>query len=74
MRGSLTFRVLPTQEIQVQADLYEMTEFDLLRVATALNEQSFKLMISVLKKRVELSESKRIIQDAAEFNRKVDEN
>lgn len=75
MRGSLTFKVNPsTQAIACVADLYEMTEFDLIRIATALNEQSFKLLLSVLKKRVEQAQTKQVIQEAADFKRKVDEN
>ena len=64
VRGSLIFQVnIATQAIQVKADLYEMTEFDLLRMATALNEQSFKLLMSVLKKKAEEIEQKRIVSE-----------
>lgn len=75
MKGSLTFKIDPvTQAIQVNADLYEMTEFDLIRIATALNEQSFKLMLSIIQKRVELAQSKKIIQDASDFKKRIDGN
>ena len=74
MRGSFTFRVLPDQQIQCQADLYEMTEFDLIRVATALTEQAFKLQMASIQKTVEKMKSRQIIQEAADFKNKVDEN
>jgi hypothetical protein len=76
MRGSLTFKILPDQSIQCDADLYELTEFDLFRVATALTEQAFKLELSAIAKVVEKSKQVKLIQDASAevFKRKVDEN
>ena len=75
MKGSLTFSILPDQQIQCKADLYEMTEFDLIRLSTALTEQAFKLQMSLIAKKVEQAKSKQIIQSAAdEFKRKVDNN
>ena len=74
MRGSLTFNVLPNQAIQCNANLYEMSEFDLFRVATALTEQAFKLQMAAIQKTVEKSKNIQLIKDAeAEaFKRKVD--
>ena len=76
MRGSLTFKVTPNQAIQCVADLYEMTEFDLFRVATALTEQAFKLQMTAIQKTVEKSKQQKAIQDAAAqaFKKQVDEN
>ena len=76
MRGSLTFKVTPDQAIQCHADLYEMTEFDLFRVATALTEQAFKLQMTAIQKTVEKSKQQKAIQDAAAqaFKKQVDEN
>ena len=62
MRGSLTFSIVPgTQDIQCKADLYEMTDTDLIRIATALQEQSFKLQMSFLQKKVEEAKAKQAI-------------
>lgn len=73
MKGSLTFEVDPlTQAIKCKADLTEMTQFDLLRIATALNEQSFKLLMSLIAKKVEEAQSQRTIREAADFKRKID--
>ena len=74
MRGSLTFKILPNQAIQCDASLYEMSEFDLFRVATALTEQAFKLQMAAIQKTVEKSKNIQLIKDAeAEaFKKKVD--
>ena len=74
MRGNLTFSVLPNQEIECKAELYEVSEFDLLRFATALTEQAFKLQMSLIAKKVEAAKAKQVIQSAEEFKRKVDNN
>ena len=74
MRGKLTFSVLPNQEIECKAELYEVSEFDLLRFATALTEQAFKLQMSLIAKKVEAAKAKQVIQSAEEFKRKVDNN
>ena len=75
MRGSLTFKVDPTtQAILVKADMYEMTDFDLLRLATALQEQSFKLQCSLIAKTMKQLEDKKIITEATDFKQKVDLN
>ena len=73
MKGTLTFSVDPlTQNIQVEAHLTEMTEFDLLRISTALTEQAFKLQMSLIAKKVKEAESRQIIQEAVDFKRKMD--
>jgi len=74
MRGSLTFHITPDQQIQVKADLYELTDLDILRVSTALNEQAFQLQLTLIKKQVEKLEAKRIIHEAESFKSKVDEH
>ena len=76
MRGSLTFTVLPNQAIQCNANLYEMSEFDLFRVATALTEQAFKLQMAAIQKTVEKSAQLQRVSDAAAeaFKKKVDGN
>lgn len=76
MRGQLTFRVTPDQKIQIEADIVEATEFDLLRVATALTEQAFKLQMSLVKRAVDQAKAKQVIQDASAeaFKQRVDEN
>ena len=75
MRGSLTFKVhLTTQAIQCQADLYEMTDFDLLRLSTALNEQAFKLQMTLIQKSVEKLKAQQVIKEAASFKAEVDKN
>ena len=61
-----------SQIIQCKADLYEMTDFDLLRIATALNEQALKLQMTIIQKKVKEAESKRIIQAASDFKKKID--
>ena len=65
MRGQLTFRITPDQQIRIEADIVEMTEFDLLRVATALTEQAFKLQLSLVKRAVQQSEAKKVIEEAS---------
>lgn len=74
MRGSLTFSVTSDQQIQCNADLYELTEFDLVRIATALTEQAFKLQLSAIQKIVEKSKTQKVIQDATAqaFKRQID--
>lgn len=72
MRGSLTFLVAPDNQIQCKADLYEMTDFDLLRISTALQEQAFGLQLKLIKKSIAQTEAKKIISEAAEFKRRVD--
>lgn len=75
MKGALHFEVDPlTQNIQVKADLTEMTDFDLLRIATALSEQSFKILILLIQKKVKEAEVKQIITEASELNRKMNGN
>lgn len=62
MRGSLTFKVDPTTNgILIKADLYEMTDLDILKVASALQEQAFKLQLTLIKKGMEKEEVSRII-------------
>mgnify|MGYP001577115966 CR=1 FL=1 len=73
MRGSLIFQIVPgTQVIQCKADLYEMTDFDLLRISAALQEQAFKLQMTIIKKKVEEAEAKKIIQVASNLKQKID--
>ena len=74
MRGSLTFRITLNQEIECQADLHELTDFDLIRLATALTEQAFKFQMSLIAKKVNEAKQKKIIQDASieSFKKKVD--
>ena len=76
MRGQLTFRITPDQQIRIEADIVEMTEFDVLRVATALTEQAFKLQMSLVKRAVDQAKAKQVIQDASAeaFKKQVDEN
>lgn len=62
MRGSLTFRVTPEQEIRIDASLYELTDIDVLKIASALNEQALKLQFTLIKKQLERAEVSRIIQ------------
>ena len=70
MRGSLTFSIQPgTQAIQCKADLYEMTDTDLIRIATALQEQSFKLQMTFLEKKVKELQSKQAIIAASNIIR-----
>ena len=72
MRGSLTFRVLPTREIEVKSDLHEVSESDLVLISVCLTQQISKLLTVILTKRAEEANSRRIIQDAADFKSKVD--
>lgn len=76
MRGQLTFRITPDQQIRIEADIVEMTEFDLLRVATALTEKAFKLQLSLVKRAVDQAKAKQVIQEASAeaFKKQVDEN
>lgn len=62
MRGSLTFKVTPDQQIRIDASLYELTDLDILKVSSALNEQALKLQLTLIKKQMERAEVSRIIQ------------
>lgn len=66
MRGSLTFSPdIATGGIQCRADLYEMSEQDMLKLAAAMTEQAAVLQMTLLKKLAEKDQASRIIQVAA---------
>jgi transcription initiation factor TFIIIB Brf1 subunit/transcription initiation factor TFIIB len=76
VRGSLSFQITPDQQIKVSADLYELTDLDILRISTALTEQVLNLQLTLIKKTVEKLETKKIVAEAQaeSFKKKVDEN
>lgn len=66
MRGSLTFSPdLNTGGILCKADLYEMSEQDMLKLAAAMTEQAAVLQMTLLKKLADKDQANRIIQVAA---------
>ena len=65
---------MTTQGIQCRADLYEMTDLDLIRIATALQEQAFKLQMTFLKKKSDEIKEKQALLAAEKFKNRVDGN
>ena len=72
MRGTFTFSPdLATGGINCKADLYEMTQQDLLKLCAAMTEQALVIQTTLLKKLAEKDQASRIIQVATNGMPKV---